>query len=369
MVNYRRSVAIEQDLYNRAVEWAQILGPNAYVQAIAIAIVFVVIGKVAEFVISRLIAKVVSRSKTDIDDALVTLLHRPVFVSFVLLGLALATERIGLPESPAFLTLGLLKSIAIFMWYGFFRNVVQIILTTMSRSSRASSLHVSMFPLLSTILKVTLLSLAVYFIFLAWAIDVTAWLASAGIVGLALSFAAKDSLSNLFAGVSIAADAPYKTGDFIILDTGERGMVTQIGLRSTRLLTRDDVEITIPNGVIGNAKIINEAGGPSTKHRVRVPVGVAYGSDIDHVIATLGGVAQDHNEVCKSPEPRVRFRAFGESSLNFELLCWIDEPVNRGRMLHELNCAVYKSLAKANIEIPFPQRDLHVRSMPAQVGN
>ena len=122
-----------------------------------------------------------------------------------------------------------------------------------------------MVPLVDTVLKVTLLALAIYFVFLAWDIDVTAWVASAGIVGLALSFAAKDSLSNLFAGVSIAADAPYKMGDFITLDSGERGMVTHIGLRSTRLLTRDDIEVTIPNGVIGNAKIINDSGGPSNE--------------------------------------------------------------------------------------------------------
>jgi small-conductance mechanosensitive channel len=190
--------------------------------------------------------------------------------------------------------------------------------------------------------------------------------ASAGIVGLALSFAAKDTLSNLFAGVSIAADSPYKTGDFIILDSGERGMVTNIGLRSTRILTRDDVEVTIPNGVIGNAKIINEAGGPSAKHRIRTTVGVAYGSDIDEVIETLAGIAGDHNEVCKTPEPRVRFRKFGESSLEFELLCWIDRPVDRGRISHELNCNVYKGFQAAAIRIPFPQRDLHVRSMPKQ---
>ena len=220
-----------------------------------------------------------------------------------------------------------------------------------------------MVPLVDTVLKVTLLALAIYFVFLAWDIDVTAWVASAGIVGLALSFAAKDSLSNLFAGVSIAADAPYKMGDFITLDSGERGMVTHIGLRSTRLLTRDDIEVTIPNGVIGNAKIINDSGGPSTKHRVRIPVGVAYGSDIDHVIETLDGVANTHEEVCKIPEARVRFRAFGTSSLDFELLCWIDKPVDRGRMLHELNCAVYKAFLREKIEIPFPQQDLHVRTM------
>ncbi len=353
-----------QEIFERTREWAQLLGPNVYLQAIVIAVAFIFIGKIADLIICRVIAKLVSRSRTDLDDKLVTLLHRPLFISIVLLGLALAAERLRLPESPAFLTLGLLKTIAIVIWYGFFRSLVQILLTAIARGPRTRNLQVSMFPLIDTVLKVTLLAITIYFIFLAWSINVTAWLASAGIVGLALSFAAKDSLSNLFAGVSIAADAPYKTGDFIILDTGERGMVTHIGLRSTRILTRDDIEITIPNGIIGNAKIINEAGGPSAKHRVRIPVGVAYGSDIDHVIETLAGVADEHEEVCKTPEPRVRFRAFGNSSLDFELLCWIDKPVNRGRMIHELNCAVYKAFTRESIEIPFPQHDLHVRSMP-----
>jgi small-conductance mechanosensitive channel len=159
-------------------------------------------------------------------------------------------------------------------------------------------------------------------------------------------------------------DAPYKAGDFIILDSGERGVVTDIGLRSTRILTRDDVEITVPNGIIGNGKIINEAGGPSAQHRIRVAVGVAYGSDIDNVIEVLAGVAADHPEVLTNPAPRVRFRLFGDWSLNFELLGWIAKPVDRGRVTHELNCAVYKALNKHEIQIPFPQQDLHVRSMP-----
>ena len=142
-------------------------------------------------------------------------------------------------------------------------------------------------------------------------------------------------------------------------------MVSHIGLRSTRILTRDDIEITIPNGIIGNSKIINEAGGPSAKHRIRIPVGVAYGSDVDEVIATLAAVAENHEEICKNPAPRIRFRQFGESSLDFEMLCWIEKPVNRGRMIHELNCAVYKSFQKEGIEIPFPQRDVHLPPPPA----
>lgn len=353
-----------QDVSEQIQAWAQLLGPNVYLQAAAIAVIFILLGKLADFLISRIIGEMVSRSSNEFDDNLVGLLHRPVFVTVVLVGLALATRRLGLPDSPEYVTLGTLRTVAIVVWYNCLRGLAQLLLTAFRRGVARKHLHVSMLPLLDTVLKVILLALAIYFLFLAWNINVTAWIASAGIVGLALSFAAKDTLSNLFAGVSIVADAPYKTGDFIILDSGERGMVTQIGLRSTRILTRDDVEITVPNGIIGNSKIINEAGGPSTKHRIRVAVGVAYGSDIDHVIATLAGIAATHAEVCKEPEPRVRFRNFGESGLDFELLCWIDQPVDRGRMTHELNCAVYKAFAEEKISIPFPQRDLHVRTMP-----
>lgn len=353
-----------QTFLDKTLDWFQLLGPNIYLQSIAIAAMFIVVGKIADFVISRLIAKLAARSSTNFDDKLLDLLHRPVFISFVLLGLGLATTRLPLPPSPEFLTLGILKTIAIVVWYGFSRNLIQLLLSAISRRGGNKHVHVSMLPLLNNVFKIVLLALAVYFIFLAWKIDVAAWLATAGIVGLALGLAAKDTLSNLFAGLSIVADAPYKTGDFIILDSGERGKVTFIGLRSTRILTRDDIEITIPNGVLGNAKIINEAGGPSARHRIRISVGVAYGSDIDQVIEVLSNVAADHEEVCKSPEPRVRFRLFGESSLDFELLSWIDQPVDRGRIKHELNCAVYKRFQEEDIQIPFPQRDLHVRSMP-----
>ncbi len=278
------------DFIDQVQSWAEFIGPNIYLQAAAIAVAFIFVGKITELVLSRAIAQIVSRSQTEFDDGLVALLQRPIFVTFVLIGLAMATRRLGMSGSAEYITLGILRTIAIVVWYGLLSGVLDLVLITIRRRKMAGMLQASMLPLISTILNVLLIVLAIYFLFLAWDINVTAWVASAGIVGLALSFAAKDTLSNLFAGVSLAADAPYKTGDFIILDSGDRGMVTHIGLRSTRFLTRDDVEITVPNGVIGNAKIINEAGGPSARHRIRTAVGVAYGSDIDQVIETLAAI-------------------------------------------------------------------------------
>ncbi len=118
--------------------------------------------------------------------------------------------------------------------------------------------------------------------------------------------------------------------------------------------------------MIANAKIVNESGGPWVKSRVRVPVGVAYGSDVDEVEELLVRVAADHGEVVRDPAPRARFRAFGASSLDFELLCWVESPELRGRIIHELNKAIYKALIEAGIEIPFPQQDIYVRSLPGQ---
>jgi small-conductance mechanosensitive channel len=115
---------------------------------------------------------------------------------------------------------------------------------------------------------------------------------------------------------------------------------------------------------MGNSKIINESGGPYTKHRIRVKVGVAYGSDIDQVRSILMDIANNQEAICSHPEPRVRLREFGDSGLNFELLCWIEQPALRGKYLDILNVEVYKRFAENGIEIPFPKHDLYIKEMP-----
>jgi small-conductance mechanosensitive channel len=114
---------------------------------------------------------------------------------------------------------------------------------------------------------------------------------------------------------------------------------------------------------MGNVKINNESGGPSEKYRIRIKLGVAYGSDIDKVQSLLLDVAESQPDVCQTPSPRVRFRAFGDSSLDHELLCWVEQPVLRGRVSHALNTEIYRRFLKEGIEIPFPQRDIHIRSV------
>tara|TARA_Y100001968_G_scaffold204530_1_gene187802 strand:- start:319 stop:705 length:387 start_codon:yes stop_codon:yes gene_type:complete len=119
-------------------------------------------------------------------------------------------------------------------------------------------------------------------------------------------------------------------------------------------MTRDDIEITIPNSIIANSKIINESGGPHEKERVRIDISVSYESDIDKVKEILKEIAVSSNNVCSNPEPRVRFRFFGDYGLNFQLLFWIEKPELRGRVVDELNMAIIFKFREEKIHIPYP---------------
>jgi small-conductance mechanosensitive channel len=339
------------------------IAPNPYVQGVMLILLFGLLAKVTDLVMTRILKKWAEKTDLTLDDQIIDIFHRPVFFTIIFFGLALATEKFGLSPGVDFIIASLLKTCAIFLWSFALARFLRILCNLASLDeNRMKLIQVRTLPLFNNLLVVMVSGLAVYSIFLVWNIDLTAWVASAGILGLAISFAAKDTLANLFSGVFIMADAPYKLGDFIVLNSGERGQVTNIGIRSTRILTRDDVEITIPNSIMGNTKIINEAGGRHEKFRIRIKVGVAYGSDIDRVHKVLLEVASELADVCRTPVPRVRFRGFGDSSLDHELLCWVKKPVLKGRIIHRLNTNIYKRFQQENINIPFPQREVHVRS-------
>ena len=344
-------------------EMLPMLVKNPYLGAAGLIVVSFGLAFLIDFIVARVFRGLTRRTRVTWDDQLLNALHRPVKTTVFLFGLWLAAARLTLPPTPEAITAAILKTILALVWTVFAIRVIGVVANHLANSgSRVVDLRTK--PLFVNVARIVIVAFAVYFVFLFWKIDVTAWMASAGIIGIAVGFAAKDTLANLFSGIFILADAPYKVGDFIVLDSGERGEVTHIGLRSTRLVTRDDVEVTLPNALIANAKIINESGGPHLKERIRCKVGVAYGSDVDRVREVLEEIGKAHPDTCEHPEPRVRFRTMGEYSLDFELLCWVDEPVLRGRILDELNTQVYKALARENIEIPYPKRDIYIKETP-----
>jgi small-conductance mechanosensitive channel len=131
--------------------------------------------------------------------------------------------------------------------------------------------------------------------------------------------------------------------------------------RSTVIRTCDDVLVTIPNAVLNSSRIINESE-PGQHRRIRLPVSVAYGSDLDHVESVLLSAVDGMTIVRDQPSPRVRYRELGDSGVLLELLCWIEAPILRGRGKHDVLKAVYAALQAADVEVPFPQRDLRLRA-------
>ena len=331
-----------------------------------LAFVYVIVSFIIAFIIDQIFIRVfraiVKKSKTSLDDKIVEVLHKPLYYSILFFGINISINLLSLPDTAIYLIAGILKTLIIVMWsFALFRTFIILIEWSSRRTDKLPFIQAKTIPLFENSGKIIIFLVCIYFIMISWDIDVTAWVASAGILSVVIGFAAKDTLGNLFAGIFIMADSPYKEGDYINLDTGERGFVRHIGIRSTRILTRDSVEITIPNSVIATSKIINESGGYSEQERIRIAINIAYGTNLEKAKEIMHNIAVASDNVCTDPGPRVRFRTFGESGLNLQLLAWIDKPEIRGSVIDELSTNIYNAFNEEKIEIPFPQRTVHIK--------
>lgn len=329
--------------------------------SIGVLVVSILIGLLLHHVVLRGLARLVTHTKTELDERVLEALSWPVIASVVLGGGFIAVHQLGASEPVTKATGQILLTVALLLWSTLGLRIARLFVQHASgMADRFEVFDRRTAPLFGNVATALVIAVALYLFLVIWGIDATGWLASAGIAGVAIGFAAKDTLSNLFAGVFIIADGPYRIGDYIVLDDGVRGEVVQIGLRSTRVQTRDDVNITIPNSVIGMSKIVNQSGGPDSSMRVRIPVGVSYDSDVDQVKRVLDEIAAQESRVAAQPAPRVRFRRLGASSLEFELLVWVAEPSLRGGTTDALLSEIIKRFRSEGIEIPFPQRTVHL---------
>ena len=345
------------------MDWLVRFFSHGWAAGLAMAIASLLGAWIVEVVVIGLARRFVARTKTDLDDKILEALRRPIYFSLLLLGLDYAVHLWGPSQVVVTTTRSISYTIAILVWSVALMRLSGTLLKERVRKPRPGGLlQTRTLPLFDILTKTGVLAAAIYLAMQAWHVDVGAWLASAGVVGVAVGLAAQDSLSNYF-GVFIIADAPYKLRDVITLDDGTRGTVTDIGLRSTRIHTRDGVEINIPNSILGSMKIENRSGGPAIEERISITVGVAYGSDVHRVCTLLRETAEGVENVIGERTPEIYFTAFGDSSLDFHVKVWI-QPTHFEQVRHDLHVAIYDALNAAEIEIPFPQRDLHLKEVP-----
>ncbi|RUA02505.1 MAG: hypothetical protein DSY89_02725 [Deltaproteobacteria bacterium] len=200
-------------------------------------------------------------------------------------------------------------------------------------------------------------------------VNVMPFIAGAGVMGIAVGFAAKDTLSNFIAGILLLIDRPFEIGDRIELwhappGSASWGDVVDIGLRATKIKNTDNIIIVIPNNTIMTRDIINYTANDSII-RVRVNIGVAYDTDIKKAKTLITDVAASASWILSSPEPKVVVRNFGESTIDMQLRVWISNARRRMDTISYITDHVKTAFSDAGIEIPYPKREIHMISQPS----
>ena len=300
--------------------------------------------------------RLTARIPGEVDDIVLLNAHVAIWSSVGLAGLYLGTTQLDVPPSihgPVHATT--LSAITLIWAWTFVRTAPDVL----EEVTSSSYLDRQVVPIFRNIWYAVVGGFSLFLLLSYWGINVTPLLASAGVVGIVAGLAARDAIANFFGSLALYADGTFTVGDFIVLESGERGRVEDISIRSTVIRTRDDILVTIPNSRLNSAAVVNESD-PKRYRRITVPVGVAYGTDVDEVEDILLSVADDTDTVRQQPTPRVFMKEFGDSAINFNLLCWIDHPRLRERVQDALLREIYDRFRAEGIDIPFPQRSLRV---------
>ncbi len=222
--------------------------------------------------------------------------------------------------------------------------------------------------LISTTLHYLLLLLVFLFAVNAGGVALNKFTVITGALGVGVGFGLQNIINNFVSGLILQFERPIRVGDVVEIQAGLTGTVTRIGIRASTVQTFQGAEIIIPNATFISSNVTNWTLSEA-RRRVDLPVGVAYGSDPKLVRDLLQRPAVQHPDVLTSPDPAVFFKEFGESALNFELQFWVMQESNVTKVKSEVALEVMRLLSEAGIEIPFPQRDLHLRGVdPTAAG-
>jgi small-conductance mechanosensitive channel len=341
--------------------FSRIIG-NDYLKFLFILAVSVVVAVVAKTVFRQVLKPLAKKTKTKIDDLIIKSISSIIFYVVVILGFKIGIQHFDFGTE---IYSSLVNSLFILI------VVVMIlrIITNFSRhwleewaSKTESTADDRLIPLVGKILKVITIVLGIFFIFDTWDINLSPLLATAGIAGIAIGFAVRDSLANVLGGIQLVLDKTFKVGDKVQLDSGEMGVIMDIGIRSTKLRTYDNELIYIPNGILANTKVKNFTV-PDLSIRVNVDFGVEYGSDPEQVRNVVLDAIKKVDTVIAEPEPAVHFMNMSDFSLDFVARVWVQDYNDAYVTKLKVTDEIYNALNKAQIGIPFPTRTVYTKKL------
>ena len=309
----------------------------------------------------RFILRTVAQmTKTDVDDILIRAAKNVVTYTLPVIGLMAALTPLALqtviPQRLLFTLLAVLLM----------RGAINLVgdlsewLEKTAAKRTVSTLDEGLLPLLRKTLKTSIFVIGILIILGKWGIQIGPLVGALGIGGLAIAMALNSSLSNIFAGIQLILDRSINVGDKVKLESGDLGIVLDIGLRSTRLQTYDNEVISLPNSQLANAQVKNFTK-PDATIRVTVNFGVAYGSNIAEVRRVVLDAIKRLDDIMQEPEPQVLFLNMNDFSLDMSARVWVDDYGKQFARKLEMTELVYNTLNESGIEIPFPTRTVYMK--------
>lgn len=330
------------------------------IQSLIIILVFLFAGFAVTHIAQKYFAKWAKKSKTTFDDILVEKIKPPFSYIVWFIGIKVALKPLSLDFE---ILDRILNTIVLAIVIYIVVVLVGIIVTGGLKHITAkteSTLDDALMPLITKTVNVVIILVGIMWMLKVWNVDITPMLASLGVAGLAIGLAVKDSLSNIFGGVSMILDQTIKVGDKIKIESGEVGIVDDMGLRSTKLRTFDNEIITLPNGQLANSRILNYAQ-PNMEARVVVDFGVGYDSNIEQVRKIVHDALINMEDIEQNPPLEVLFLGMGDSSLNFSARYWVADYGNVWSKKLEGTNKIFVALTENKIDIPYPTQTVYVK--------
>ncbi|HSH00198.1 MAG TPA: mechanosensitive ion channel domain-containing protein [candidate division Zixibacteria bacterium] len=338
---------------------------------VVILIVTVIAAYTARFVFAQIVSRLARHTQTDLDDRIIES-TRPVIIRLVsVLGLEalsrhLAGKYTWFSGDIVALVNGVIYSLIVLILALYLMRLLRSITGWYSSAialRTESTFDDELMPLVRRVGSTIVALVAIMVVLDHFNVDIKGLIAVLGVGSLAIALAAQETLSNMIAGFVIMVDRPFRKGDRVVLGDGSKCDVYEIGMRSTKFLTFENTLIIVPNAELIKMTI-NNLTYPEPRIRVKVDVGVAYGTDVDKVKRILLQIAADHPLVLEDPAPAAWFIEMADSSLNFSLVCRVKEVADQWQTSIDMREAIYKRFGAEGIEIPFPQRVVHLRQEP-----
>ena len=330
-------------------------------------------------ILKRIQRRFASKTETDLDDELVRTIRQAFRLTVVAWALwqcidlwvpILGAENadgawVPYARQPRDWVWGVWIGVVFFPFSRFVGHLMRSFETRVLSRSSDTALDETALPMINRFVRFIVVAIGILLAMTHLGLEIAPLLAGAGVAGLALSLAAKDTLSNLIAGVLLIMDRPFQVGDRIELwnaprETGTWGDVIEIGLRATKIRNPDNLVVVVPNNEIMRRDIINYTMS-GEDIRLRIPFSCAYEADIDRAKALLKEAAAEVEGVKLDPAPLVIVRGFGPSEVNLQLRVWIHEARNRRRIADEITERAMIKFSESGVEIPYPKRELYIR--------